>query len=237
MAVFSTSPAGGLLISSLHGRKPRLFDESDLAALGERDPGAQERLVQAFSRPVLVKLRAFLRSPELVQDAYQETFLRVLAYFGSGKTLHNPAGLSSFIQTTCHHVALELLRGHTRQCQLPEDFSEPVSDEPDPEGQLVTEERKGFVKRLLTSLSPKDQQLLKRVFLDEDDKDTICRDFQVDRAYLRVLLFRARKSCRAIVSERDSARKAGDRTPKEAPSGSTPAHVRFRDANGPHKSS
>jgi RNA polymerase sigma-70 factor (ECF subfamily) len=187
----------------LHGRAVRLFNESDLDALKDGDTDAQNRLVSSFSRPVLVKLRAFLRSPELVQDAFQETFLRVLTYFGSGKTLDRPGSLAAFIHSTCHNVALELLRAETRHDQIPENHPGPTAAGPDPEHELVTRERKDFVRNLLNDLSSRDRQLLKRVFLDDEDKDAVCRDFHVDRAYLRVLLYRARQNCRALVSRED----------------------------------
>ncbi len=35
--------------------------------------------------------------------------------------------------------------------------------------------------------------LLKAVFLDERDRDEVCREFGVDRDYLRVLLHRAKQ--------------------------------------------
>src|ERR1700734_1875292 len=63
-----------------------------------------------FSRSVNRRLRSQLRSPELVEDACQETFLRVLAYFRAGKVLNNPAALPGFIHSVCHNVALEFLR-------------------------------------------------------------------------------------------------------------------------------
>ena len=207
--VLSTPDLPAPLICSLHGGLTGLFDESYLAALKERDADAQNRLVSTFSRPVLIKLRARLRSPELVQDAFQETFLRVLSYFGSGKTLDRPGSLAGFVHSTCHNVALELLRAHTRQDQPPENHPEPVAVGPSPERQLITGERKAFVWNILNKLSKKDRQLLKRVFLDEEDKDAVCREFQVDRAYLRVLLFRARQSCRAAVSREDATKVAG----------------------------
>jgi RNA polymerase sigma-70 factor (ECF subfamily) len=188
------------LVFSSHRRVAGLFDETYLGALKERNADAQNQLVSCFSRAVLNKLRARLRSPELIQDAFQETFLRVLTYFGSGKTLDRPASLAGFVNATCQNVALELLRGHTRHDQFPENFPEPIADGLDPERQLVTEERKGMVRRLLNQLSEKDRQLLKRVFLDEEDKDAVCRELNVDRGYLRVLLYRARQSLRAVIS-------------------------------------
>jgi len=197
------------LVSSSNGRVTGLFDEAYLAALSAREADAQNHLVSTFSRPVLIKLRARLRSPELVQDAFQETFLRVLTYFGSGKTLERPGSLAGFVHATCHNVALELLRAHTRQDQLPENHPEPVAVAPNPERQLVTRERQNFVHNILNKLSKKDRQLLKRVFLDEEDKDAVCREFQVDRAYLRVLLFRARQSCRATISREKATKVAG----------------------------
>lgn len=186
-----------------------LFDESYFAALKEGDTEAQNRLVSAFSRPVMSKLRARLRSPELVEDAFQETFLRIFAYFGSGKALDKPDSIAGFVHSTCHNVSLELLRAHTRQDQLPDNHPEPVAIGPNAERQLITGERKAFVQNILNKLSKKDAQLLKRVFLDEEDKDSVCREFQVDRAYLRVLLFRARQSCRAAVSRADARKGAG----------------------------
>jgi len=200
--------AGRLLCSSAR-RVTCLFDEAYLGALRARDPDAEATLISCFSKPVQVKLRARLRSPELVQDAFQETFLRVLTYFRSGKTLETPSSLPGFVYVTCHNVALELLRAHTRQDQFPERFQDPAALGLDPERQMVTEERKALVRRLLEELSEKDRKLIKRIFLDEEDKDTVCREFDVNRNYLRVLLHRARVRFKAVVS-RDTAKKTAE---------------------------
>ena len=206
--VISAPNLPGPLLCSSHGRIRGLFDESYLRALKERNPDTENHLFSYFSLPVQIKLRALLRSPELIQDAGQETFLRVLSYFRCGKTLDNPGSLPGFVYTTCHNVALEFLRAHTRQDQLPENLHEPIATGPDPERQMVTDESKAFVRRVLNELPEKDRQLLKRVFLDEEDKDAVCREFGVDRGYLRVLLHRALHRFRAAVS-RDSTKKAG----------------------------
>jgi RNA polymerase sigma-70 factor, ECF subfamily len=195
------------LVSSIHRRATGLFDESYLAALKERDTDAENRLVSHFSRTIQLKLRAQLRSPELIQDAIQETFLRVLSYFHSGKTLDDPNSLPGFVHATCHNIALELLRSHTRHYQLPENQPERADSGLDPERQLVTQERKALVRRLLEELSEKDRQLLRRVFLDEEDKDSVCHEFHVDRSYLRVLLYRARQRFKGLLSC-DQGRKA-----------------------------
>jgi RNA polymerase sigma-70 factor (ECF subfamily) len=196
------------LLSSVDKEANGLFDEKYLCALRERNAAAENYLVSYFSRPVLLKLRARLRSPELVEDASQETFLRVLTYFRSGKSIDNPGSLPAFVHGVCHNVALEFLRGHTRQDQIPENFPEPADSRSSPESLMVTEERKELVRTLLKELSEKDRQLLRCVFLEEEDKDSVCDRLQVDRGYLRVLLFRARHRFKAVLA-RANAKRAG----------------------------
>jgi RNA polymerase sigma-70 factor (ECF subfamily) len=216
MALLNPAPPGASLhlVCSVHrGESPTLFDENYLCALRDRDPDAENYLISHFSRPVQLKLRARLRSPELIQDACQETFLRVLRYFSSGKTLDNPASLPGFVHSVCHNVALELLRSHTRQSQVPENAPDVADSSPGPENQFAAGQRSELVSRVLLEMNEKDRQLLRRVFLDEEDKDAVCREFQVDRNYLRVLLHRARLRFRAVLSQNEPAAKKSSGCP------------------------
>ena len=202
-----TAPAQSGVSWLQRGFSP-LFDENYLSALKDRNPDAEDFLVSHFSRPVQSKLRARLRSPELVQDACQETFLRVLNYFRSGKTLDNPASLPGFVHSVCHNISLELLRAHTRQDQMATNAPDPADPRLSPEAQMVTEERKEMVAKVLEEMAEKDRMLLRRLFLDEEDKDVVCKEFNVDRAYLRVLVHRARVRFRKVISGRRFARTA-----------------------------
>lgn len=176
-----------------------VFDEKYLSALRDRDRAAEDLLISHFSRPVRLKLRMRLRSPDLAEDAYQETFLRVLKYFRSGKTLESPASLPGFVHSVCHHIALEFLRAHTRHDQMDTDYKEPADARLNPEGRMVSEDRKKLVTTVLDEMVEKDRTLLRRLFIDEEDKDVVCREFQVDRAYLRVLVHRAQNRFRTMM--------------------------------------
>jgi RNA polymerase sigma-70 factor, ECF subfamily len=178
-----------------------LFDENYLRALQNRDPETENHLVASFYKAIQAKLQSRLRWPELVQDARQETFLRVFVYFRSGKTLANPASLPGFVHGVCHNVAMEFLRSHTRHDQIAENVPEPVDTSSDPEGQMVTTERKQIVRKLLGELPVKDRELLRRVLLEEEDKDAVSKELGVDRNYLRVLLYRARLRFKAALVE------------------------------------
>jgi RNA polymerase sigma-70 factor, ECF subfamily len=103
--------------------------------------------------------------------------------------LRQPERLGAFVNTVCNHVLLEQYRSSRRSEELPElpatgmDALEIVS----------ARQIKAKVREILLKLSPKDRDLLKAVFLDERDRDDVCREFGVEREYLRVLLHRAKQ--------------------------------------------
>jgi RNA polymerase sigma-70 factor (ECF subfamily) len=61
-------------------------------------------------------------------------------------------------------------------------------------GDVMTRQTADAVRNILEDLSERDRRLLKEVFLEERDKDEVCRDFGIDRNYLRVLLHRAKQT-------------------------------------------
>jgi RNA polymerase sigma-70 factor (ECF subfamily) len=58
---------------------------------------------------------------------------------------------------------------------------------------VAAKQIKDKVRKILLRLPLRDRLLLKAVFLDERDRDEVCREFRVDRDYLRVLLHRAKQ--------------------------------------------
>jgi len=65
------------------------------------------------------------------------------------------------------------------------------------------------VRRVLRQLPAKDKRLLRALFLEEKEKDEICREFGVDRDYFRVLLHRAKESFKVMYQK--SAQAAGNK--------------------------
>lgn len=54
------------------------------------------------------------------------------------------------------------------------------------------------VRTILSGLPARDRDLLKAVLLEEKDQDAVCREFGVDRDYLRVLLHRAKEKLKSL---------------------------------------
>jgi RNA polymerase sigma-70 factor (ECF subfamily) len=96
---------------------------------------------------------------------------------------------------------MEHFRGESNYCEIADEGWAMI----DPKGSVhdayVSDERKEQVRAVLNEMNEKDRELLKAVFLQEQDKDQVCREFGVNRAYLRVLLHRARGRFRAAFSE------------------------------------
>lgn len=75
----------------------------------------------------------------------------------------------------------------------------------DLEGMLVSKQFSERVRKILSSLPTRDRELLRAVFLEEQEKDAVCRDLGVDRNYLRVLLHRAKDKFKAVYEKEGSA--------------------------------
>ena len=137
-------------------------------------------------------MRYRLRSWELIDDIKQETFLRVLNFLRSDRSLDHPERLGAYVHSVAINVMLELLRASTRHPPLPEDSQTFPDIKASAEDRVVTRERKEVVREILEQLSPKDRDILRAHFLEDLDRDEICARFGVDRDYLRVLVHRAK---------------------------------------------
>jgi RNA polymerase sigma-70 factor (ECF subfamily) len=78
---------------------------------------------------------------------------------------------------------------------LDDEYDE-ASGSPAADFTLVADEEREGVRAALMDLPEKERLLLKWVFFDERDKDDICRELQIDRGYLRVLVHRAKSRFR-----------------------------------------
>jgi RNA polymerase sigma-70 factor, ECF subfamily len=170
------------------------FDAAYLDSLRAGDLRTQDHFVSYFSELLQLKLRSRLRSPQAIEDVRQETFVRVLAVLRKDGSLRQPERLGAFVNTVCNNVLFEHYRAGSRSQSLDEEGQpEPQAKGAGPLEMAVSTQIKVKVREILVSLAPRDRSLLTAVFLDERDRDEVCREFGVDREYLRVLLYRAKQ--------------------------------------------
>jgi RNA polymerase sigma-70 factor, ECF subfamily len=176
------------------------FDSLYLEQLRAGDFRTQEHFVSYFSELIRLKLGKRLHSRPEIEDARQETFTRVLSALRRDDGVRQPERLGAFVNSVCNNVLLEHYRSASQEAPGAEE--EAAANIPDPALSAVdviaNREIQRKVRHILDELPEKDRRLIKEVFLDERDKDEVCRDLGVDREYLRVLLHRAKKSFKSL---------------------------------------
>lgn len=178
-------------------RLPRYeFDRAYVARLIAEEPETEQHFTRYFGDLLTLKLRSRLRSASQVEDAKQETFARVLVTLKQKGGIESPEALGAFVNAVCNNVLLETYRSSGRTTALDEETDEPPAADPSVEWQVLKLEERVKVREALAALPPKDKDLIRWLFFEERDKDDICRELQVDREYLRVLLHRAKQRFR-----------------------------------------
>ncbi len=182
------------------------FDQDYVTRLAHGDRTVEEHFSSYFSELLYLKLRSRLRSPQLIEDIRQETLMRVLKTLKTKGGIEYPERFGAFVNSVCNNVMMELLRSDTRYDQIDPVAVEPADTGVDLDAPLVDRERKRDIQKVLDDLPQKDREILKMLYLDERDREDVCRHFKVDDNYLRVLVHRAKSRFRNAL-----ARSAGKR--------------------------
>jgi RNA polymerase sigma-70 factor, ECF subfamily len=182
------------------------FDEAYVERLRAGDFRTQEHFRVYFTTLIQVKLRSRLQSREAIEDVRQETFARFYVALRNAKIVY-PERLGSFVNSICNNVLLEQYRKSARQDSLDENDEQKELPSPvlDPLAMFTAREIQQKVRETLDQLPERDRRLLREVVLEERDKDDVCRDFGVDREYLRVLLHRAKQSFKSLYLKNNDA--------------------------------
>jgi RNA polymerase sigma-70 factor, ECF subfamily len=181
------------------------FDAEYVQKLAMADPATESHFSGYFAGIISKKLRGRGVSKEMAEDVCQETMLRVLKAVRSGVVIAQPERFGAFVNAVSHNVLLELSRKHWRHPPLADDAPEPADDHPGADTALITEERKHLVAAVLEQLSVTDREILRLVFFQEEDRESISHKFNVEPDYLRVLLHRAKSRFRAAYMRRRGA--------------------------------
>jgi RNA polymerase sigma-70 factor, ECF subfamily len=177
------------------------FDRAYVDRLVAEDPETERHFVRYFSDLLTLKLRSRLSSTAQIDDAKQETFARVLTSLKRKGGLASAEALGAFVNSVCENVVFEMYRAGSRAAQLDEAFDTPDHRLASAESTVMADEDRARVRAALAALPAKERDLLKRLFFDDADKDEICRELNVDRNYLRVLLHRAKGRFRAVMQD------------------------------------
>jgi len=177
------------------------FDAEYLERLAAGDPAIEQHFHEYFGELIFIKLRARRYQREAIEDIRQETFLRVLQALRRNG-IQDPKRVGAFVNSVCNHVTQEYRRADARHPLLEGDPPPLADDRPGADGELLDRESREEVRAVLAELSDKNRLILTALYLEEQPLAELCRIFQVDTNYVRVLVFRARTQFRATLEKR-----------------------------------
>lgn len=175
------------------------FDKAYVERLRGGDVPTEHHFVAYFEQLLRIKLRARTLTSDKVEDLRQETFIRVIAAVRREGGVRQPERFGAFVNSICNNVLLEHYRSSAKNQQMDDVAPLEIPDKVlDLEGMLVTKQSSQRVRHILNGMLSRDRELLRAIFLEEKEKDVVCREFGVDRDYLRVLLHRAKDKFKAL---------------------------------------
>jgi RNA polymerase sigma-70 factor (ECF subfamily) len=177
------------------------FDKAYVERLREGDPLTEQHFVAYFEQLLRIKLRARMLPSDKVEDLRQETFIRVIAAVRREGGVRQPERFGAFVNSICNNVLLEYYRSSARNQPMEESHLDIPDKVLDLEGMMVTKQASDRVRQVLGGMPPRDRDLLRAIFLEDKDKDSVCKEFKVDRDYLRVLLHRAKDKFKSLYEQ------------------------------------
>jgi len=162
---------------------------------------AEVELVERYSRGVSIIVARIVgriaRDSSLIDDLCQETFRLVLEKVRRGE-LREPEKLSGFVCGVARNLAIEQVRQPRRMEPLEADLPLPDPKQ-GPLDELLVQEQIKAVRQVLQEMKePRDREILRRFYLMEEEKESLCAVFAITSLHFNRVLYRARERFREL---------------------------------------
>jgi RNA polymerase sigma-70 factor, ECF subfamily len=148
-----------------------------------------------------------VRDPEVAADILQDAAVTTLEKLRSGEIAH-PENLGGYL----YRVAINHLRNHRRKdrsaLSSPDQLEELRDSVEDPDWDRVGRPQWAQAARGMLEEMPatRDRELLVRFYLNDEEKDAICRELNLSQQHFNRVIFRARNRFRELLEERGFGR-------------------------------
>lgn len=168
------------------------------------DSVAEEMLARRYGPKLEFILRRHAREPSLAADLRQEALIVVIERLRS-EGLAQPEKLAAFLYRTAINLAKGEARTYYRRNTHPdfEAVDRAATAEPLLADLLERAELARIVRTLLDELAQeRDREILRRFYLHEEAKESICTDLGLSAAHFDRVLYRARQRFAQILQTR-----------------------------------
>jgi RNA polymerase sigma-70 factor (ECF subfamily) len=175
--------------------------EPDLVARiagGER--GAETEFVRRFERGVRVLVRRHCRPGDpIVDDLVQDVLSGVIERLRAG-AIRDASALPGYVQAAAVYATNAEYR--QRRPTINVAAIEELPDNESPPAHLDAEQVSTALRALLAEMPvARDREILTRFYLQEEDRDSVCRALDIDPGHFHRVTFRARERFRALLEQ------------------------------------
>ncbi|NBB92831.1 MAG: sigma-70 family RNA polymerase sigma factor [Gammaproteobacteria bacterium] len=168
------------------------------------DRSAEEALARRYGPRIEFLLRRHVREPALAADLRQEALIVVIERLRDSG-LDEPEKLAAFLHQTAVNLARGEARTYFRRNTHPDydAIDRAATAEPLLADRLERSELARLVRELLGELTvERDRDILRRFYLREEDKESICASLELSPEHFDRVLYRARQRFRQILEAR-----------------------------------
>jgi RNA polymerase sigma-70 factor (ECF subfamily) len=158
-----------------------------------------EQLLESQYQGLLRHLRRKTQDQQLAADLLNEALVTTLEHLNKGR-ISNPMQIAGYV----FEVALNLLRNHRRKLsERPERRAEVNAETLAAGAADPVEVQWGHcIRQVLRELpTDRDRLLIKRFYLDEEDKEIICRDLGISPLHFDKIIFRSRQRMKSLLEQ------------------------------------
>lgn len=177
----------------------RLEHESEsvnlVRRIREREALAGQELVNRYQKAVRAVIARIVVDKSEADDVFQETFRKVFEKIQHDK-LDDPERLPGFIASIAKYSAIEHIRGIRKRQKAEVNQKDVLLFDlaADQFEQLNQKERVEIIRDLIGELkSERDKILLRRFYINEEDKEQLCAELGLDSDQFNNVLHRARE--------------------------------------------
>lgn len=169
-----------------------------ISRIAAGDRSAEVEFVRQFERGVRVLVRRHCRPADpVVDDLVQDVLSGVLERLRAG-AIHDPAALPAYVQSAVVYATSAEYR--RRRPMQPESAIEQLPDPESPGSRLDAAQLSRMLRELLAEMPvPRDREILRRFYLEEEDKESVCRALAIDPGHFHRVMFRARERFRTLL--------------------------------------
>lgn len=177
------------------------YSENLVSRIINGEKKAEQELVEKYWKSLFFIINKQANDPQLAQDITQDTFIVVISKAREGK-IENPNAISAFVRQVGINLLIAYYRKNTRQKT---DTNEHIQIQfPDPSvslsKKLSNQQLAVIVRQVLDELPTKrDKELLYRYFIYGEQKQVICREFELSPEHFDRVLHRARNRLKQIL--------------------------------------